>query len=283
MKIIILGANGMLGHKLYQVFRESGFDTYGTIRGSVKKYRKFNFFDEKKIVQDIDVENITGIDAAFSKIKPDAVINAVGQVPKTCIDPIEAIKFNSLFPHELAKLCTKHGSRLIQVSTDCVFSGKKGNYAEEDVPDADYLYGRSKLLGEVIYGNHLTIRTSIIGKELASEHGLIEWFLSQKGKINGYTKAIFTGLTTAELGRILVEIVKRPEIKGRLNISTTKSIDKYSLLKLVQKEFKRDDIELVKYDKFKCDRSLDNSKMLKLGLKAKDYPEMIKDLAREKV
>ena len=143
------------------------------------------------------------------------------------------------------------------------------------------MYGLTKLAGEVTYGNHLTIRTSIIGRELFTHHGLVEWFLSQRGKARGYTKAIFTGLTTAELGRILVKIAKRPKITGLLNISTEK-IDKCSLLRLVKKEFRKDDIEIVPYFGFVCDRSLNNSKMRKLGLLPKNYAQMIKELAAEK-
>jgi len=280
-KVLIFGASGMLGHKLYQIFREKGFDTYGTIRGSIEKYKQFNIFDEKKIIQNLDIINTGEVKAAFGRIRPEIVINAVGLVPKTCTDPVEAIKFNSLFPHQLASMCREYNAKLVQISTDCVFSGKKGNYSENDTPDADYLYGRSKLLGEVIYDNHLTIRTSIIGKELLGQHGLVEWFLSQKGTINGYTKAIFTGLTTAELGRVLTEIAEKPEIKGLLNIST-EEIDKFSLLKMVQKEFGKDDIEILPYDEFVCDRSLNNSRMKSLGITVKNYPEMIKELSEEK-
>lgn len=279
-KVLILGISGMLGHKLYQTFSEGGFDTYGIMRQPLSRFKRFNLFNPKKNIDKTDVANIEKLKGIIRKIKPDVLINAVGVVKQVCSDPIAAISLNSLFPHQLAHICAENQSRLIHISTDCVFSGKKGGYSEEDVPDADDLYGRSKLLGEVAYGDHLTIRTSIIGRELFTNHGLIEWFLSQKGTVNGYTKAVFSGLSTASLSHVLMEIAKRPKIKGILNIGTEK-IDKYSLLQIAKREFGRDDVEIIPYGNFRIDRSLDASKMRKLGIHPKDYPQMVAEMARD--
>src|SRR3989344_811965 len=280
MKVLVLGVSGMLGHKAYQVFKEHGFETHGIMRQPLSRFEKFGLFDRKKVIDGIDVADIKKLGMAIQGIKPSLVINAIGVVKQVCDDPVPAITLNSLFPHQLAGICGANKARLIQVSTDCVFSGKKGDYTEEDIPDADDLYGKSKLLGEVTYGNHLTIRTSIIGRELFTHHGLVEWLLSQEGEVNGYTKAIFSGLSTAELSRVMIRLSERPEIKGLLNIGTRK-IDKYSLLQLVKKEFNRNDLSLKPFDEFECDRSLDISKMRKLGIRAKGYPEMVREMAKD--
>jgi len=279
MNILILGANGMLGHKAYQIFNEAGFDTYGIMRQPLNKFKSFNFFNERKIIDGIDVANYEQFSKAFQKTKPEVVVNAVGVVKQICHEFVPAVILNSLFPHQVAQLCSKHDAKLIQVSTDCVFSGQKGYYAEEDLPDEEDIYGRTKLMGEVTYDNHLTIRTSIIGRELFTKHGLVEWFLSQTGNVNGYTKAVFSGLSTAELSRAIIKLIEK-DVQGLLNVGTDK-IDKFSLLNIVKHEFKRDDITLNPYDNFICDRSLDITKMRKLGIHTPTYREMIKEMAAD--
>jgi dTDP-4-dehydrorhamnose reductase len=279
MRVLILGANGMLGHKAYQIFSVEGFDTYGIMRQKLNTFKQFNVFNKNKIIESLDVTDHAAFSKAFSKINPNVVINAVGVVKQVCDKFEPAITLNSLFPHKIAKLCTLHKAKLVQVSTDCVFSGSKGYYTEEDIPDANDLYGRTKLMGEVVYDRHLTIRTSIIGRELFTKHGLVEWFLSQKGEVNGYTKAIFSGLSTAELSRAIIKLLDKG-VGGLLNVGTDK-IDKYSLLNIVKNEFKRDDIVIHPHDKFVCDRSLDITKMRKLGIQTKNYREMVKEMAHD--
>jgi dTDP-4-dehydrorhamnose reductase len=279
MKLLVLGANGMMGHKAYQIFTESGFDTYGIMRQNISTFKQFNLFDKDKIVDGIDVTNSETLSKAFEKIKPDAVVNAIGVVKQICSEFSPAAELNSLFPHQIARLCTIHGAKLVHMSTDCVFSGNKGYYTEKDLPDADDVYGRTKLMGEVIYGGHLTIRTSIIGRELFTNHGLVEWFLSQTGEVNGYTKAIFSGLSTAELSRIIIKLIDK-KIEGLLNVGTDK-IDKFSLLNIVKHEFCREDITINPYEKFSCDRSLDITTMRKLGTSTKSYREMIREMVND--
>jgi dTDP-4-dehydrorhamnose reductase len=279
MKILILGANGMLGHKAYQVFSQEGFDTYGIMRQPIGKFRKLRLFDEKKVTDNLDVINTAALTKTFKHIKPNAVINAVGVVKQICNEFVPAATLNSLFPHQIARLCTQHGAKLVHMSTDCVFSGNKGYYTEEDTPDADDIYGRTKLTGEVIYNNHLTIRTSIIGRELFTKHGLVEWFLSQTGDVNGYTKAIFSGLSTQALSKVMIQLIQK-DARGLLNIGTDK-IDKYSLLGIVKKEFERDDITINPYDKFVCDRSLDITNMRKLGISTPNYTQMMREMSKD--
>ncbi len=279
MKVLILGANGMLGHKAYQVFTEQGFDTHGIMRQKLSTFRQFSLFNKKNIIDNLDVTNNTAFAKALEHIKPDVVVNAVGVVKQVCNEFVPAAELNSLFPHQVAHLCTIHKAKLIHMSTDCVFSGNRGYYTEEDAPDADDMYGRTKLMGEVAYGNHLTIRTSIIGRELFTKHGLVEWFLSQAGNVNGYTRAIFSGLSTAELSRTIIKLLDK-NTQGTLNVGTDK-IDKFSLLDMMKHEFKREDITLNPYDKFHCDRSLDITHMRKLGISTKNYQMMIKEMAAD--
>jgi dTDP-4-dehydrorhamnose reductase len=279
MKILILGANGMMGHKAYQIFTQEGFDTYGTMRQKVSTFKEFNIFKENRTIESLDVTNNLAFSRAFEKIKPDVVVNAIGVVKQICNEFEPAVALNSLFPHQAAKLCTTHGAKLIHMSTDCVFSGNKGYYTEEDAPDAHDIYGKTKLMGEVTYDSHLTIRTSIIGRELFTNHGLVEWFLSQTGEVKGYTRAIFSGLSTEELSKVIIKLIEK-DVKGLLNIGTDK-IDKCSLLGIVRHNFKRNDITINPYDKFVCDRSLDITKMRKLGISTPNYSQMVREMAKD--
>lgn len=270
MKIMVLGITGMLGSELYKVLNsESKHDICGTSRQSSSNGKVYglNAADNKQLK------------SVIVKIRPDVVVNCIGIVKSVVDDHIQAITINSLFPHCLAKLCTEHKIRLIHISTDCVFSGKKGNYSEEDTPDPVDLYGISKLAGEVTYGNHLTIRTSIIGREPGSKKGLLEWFLSQQGTVKGYKNAVWTGLTTTALSRVIIKIIdKHPGLNGLINIAG-EQIDKYSLLKKLKKAFKKD----VKIKEFKLDapvdRSLSNKKLNQLGITVPSIDEMINELA----
>ena len=193
-------------------------------------------------------------------------------------DPIPCLNINALFPHRLAKLCGAAGARLIHLSTDCVFSGKKGNYAETDAPDAEDLYGRSKLLGETTAPRCLTIRTSIIGRELGTQQGLIEWFLELCWKISGFKKAIFSGLTTAELSRLIASVLeKHPELEGLYHVAAD-PIDKFELLSLT-KEALGVTVDIEPNETFKCDRSLCGEKFRRAtAWSAPAWPRMIADL-----
>ncbi|MDD4907498.1 MAG: SDR family oxidoreductase [Candidatus Omnitrophica bacterium] len=261
MRILILGGSGMLGHAAWQSFRND-FDTYVTLRGAFAENARFKLFDRKKTICGARAEDFPAFEKSINTVKPDVILNCIGIVKQTkeASDPTKSIEVNSLFPHKLAVLCRRNDCRLIHLSTDCVFSGKKGRYTENDNPDPVDLYSRTKLLGEVTDANALTIRTSMIGRELNTRHGLLEWFLSQKGKtVKGYTKVIFSGFTTTVLCTILKEIIfNHADLKGLYHISS-EPISKYKLLSLINAKLGLK-IKIIPYDEVKIDRSLDSSR-----------------------
>jgi dTDP-4-dehydrorhamnose reductase len=208
----------------------------------------------------------------------DVVINCTGLTKALATDPIRAIQINALAPHLLADVAAAQGARLIQISTDCVFSGRQGNYREEDIPDPVDLYGRSKLLGEVAGSGHLTVRTSFIGPELHTRYGLLEWFLAQQGKISGYARVFWSGFTSLALSRILLELAVRPDVTGLLHVAGER-IDKYSLLVKLQTAYRKRDILIERSEQPVCDRSLENQRFRALGIAYPTLEEMIAELA----
>jgi dTDP-4-dehydrorhamnose reductase len=236
-KILILGATGMLGHKLMQIL--SGKHTVtGTLRGEVSTLSENPVFTGLHLTGNTRADDLGTIEEVISHVAPDVVINCIGIVKQlpAAQDPLASIAINALFPHQMAKICRIRNIRLIHVSTDCVFSGNRGFYTEEDPSDAEDLYGKTKFLGEVGHPGCLTIRTSIIGRELESSHGLVEWFLSQQGKtVPGYKKAVFSGVTTNALAGILDEIISAyPDLDGLVQVAS-RPISKYDLLVLIKK------------------------------------------------
>jgi dTDP-4-dehydrorhamnose reductase len=220
----------------------------------------------------------------MAEVKPEVVINCVGIIKQldAAKDPIVSLSINSLFPHRLANLCRAAGARMIHISTDCVFSGRKGMYAEDDASDAEDLYGRTKYLGEVAHPGCLTIRTSIIGHELHSAHGLIDWFLSNRGgKVRGFSRAIYTGFTTSTMAKIIADIIaNHPELSGLWQVSSD-PISKYNLLKIVNEVYNTG-IEIEPDDKFICDRSLNSARFrAALNFQPPTWPEMITDMFQD--
>jgi dTDP-4-dehydrorhamnose reductase len=283
MKILILGGGGMLGHKLVQKLKEE-FEIYATFREGFDKYRHLSVFAGSKIIPQINVENIDLLFGAIKNLKPDVIINAVGiikQLPDVR-NIVKTIAINSLLPHQLAGFTTENKIRLINISTDCVFNGKKGDYNENDFPDAEDLYGKSKILGEVIAENCITLRTSIIGRELFTNHSLVEWFLSNRGKkIPGYVNAIYTGFPTIVLADILKMIIKdHPDLSGLFHVSSNK-ISKFDLLTLINNEFKAN-VEIEPFEEFYVDRSLDSTKFGKITeYQPPDWDKMIEMMAED--
>jgi dTDP-4-dehydrorhamnose reductase len=262
MKIVILGASGMLGNAIYRHLSENHtFNVYGTVRSE----NYLNFFNEKlraNLESKIDVTNLPGLNSYLEKVKPDVVINCIGVIKqisdKTKITDL--LYLNSVFPHHLIKISKSLKFKLVQISTDCVFSGKKGNYSENDFADAEDLYGISKFLGELsAHPDAITIRTSIIGNELVGEHSLLNWFLSQKNSIQGYTKAIFSGFPTIELAEIIEKyILSDLSLCGLFHVSSD-PISKYHLLKLIAKKYQKN-VEILESSDMIIDRSLDSNK-----------------------
>lgn len=257
MRILVLGASGMLGNAMLRVLSDDGVhEVYGTLRSEASK-RYFQPAANLQLVSGVDAENFDSLIGVMATVRPQAVINCIGLVKQLAAadDPLTALPINSLLPHRLARLCDLANARLVHVSTDCVFSGLKGMYTEEDKPDALDLYGRSKLLGEVDYPNAITLRTSIIGHELSSHHGLVEWFLSQKVSVEGYTKAVFSGLPTCELAHVVRDVVlPRPELSGVYHVAA-QPIAKYDLLRLLNDQYEKG-LTIAPNDRLTIDRSL---------------------------
>jgi dTDP-4-dehydrorhamnose reductase len=278
MRILVLGGSGMLGHQTARTFAPR-FDTHVTFRNAPSP--RLDWLDRQRIHAGVSAEDFDSITGVFAAVRPQAVVNCIGVVKQqqSAKDPIACLGINSLFPHRLARLCQAAGARLIHVSTDCVFSGKKGKYLESDLPDAEDLYGRSKLLGEVKGPGCLTLRTSIIGRELNSRHSLIEWFLSNEGRtVNGYRCAIFSGLTTTALAELIAHLlVKFPNLEGLWHVAA-EPINKFDLLTLVRDSFQAP-IQVVPSDDFHCDRSLNDARFRQAtGWSPRSWPDMIRDL-----
>lgn len=277
MRILVLGVSGMLGSAVFRILAQSPLlEVWGSARSSsVKRY--FSHDLASQIITGIDVENIDCLMSALKQVRPELIVNCVGLVKQLekADDPLYALPINSLLPHRLANLCALVNARMVHVSTDCVFSGAKGNYRESDLPDANDLYGRSKLLGEVDYPHAITLRTSIIGHELNSSHGLISWFLSQQGCVNGFTEAIFSGLPTCELARIIRDfIIPNPKIHGVYHVAS-QPISKYDLLSNVNKEYSKNLI-IESDNRLKINRSLNAKRFFEAtGYLAPPWPQLI--------
>lgn len=282
-RVLIVGAAGMLGHKVWQVFR-TRFDTWVTLRGDAAEYRKFDLFDVERTIGRVRAEDFDTVVAAFAAGRPDVVVNCVGIVKqlRAAKDPIVSLTVNALFPHRLAALCRATGARFVHISTDCVFSGRRGMYAETDIADAEDLYGRTKLLGEVTGPGALTLRTSIVGRELNSTSGLLEWFLSRRGgQVSGYTNAVFSGVTTSALGGILADVIeKQPALSGLYHVASER-IDKHDLLLRLNVALGAG-ITVVPSADVTIDRSLDGRRFRDAtGFAVPDWTTMIAELAAD--
>ncbi len=284
-KVLILGGTGMLGHVLFtQLSQNPSLNVFSTVRSSSE-----GFSDNlppklvSKIRPYVDANDFDTVTRALAAIQPDIVINCIGLVKQLPIagDPLSAITVNSQMPHRVSLICRAAKARLIHISTDCVFDGRKGNYTEQDLANATDLYGRTKFLGEVSYPHCVTLRTSIIGHELRGKHGIVEWFLAQKGSIKGYTKAIFSGVTTLEMAKVINDyVIPNQDLNGVYQVSTS-PISKFDLLKLLASVYKRD-IEIEPYDGYCIDRSLNSSLFnRKTGYMPPFWPELIDNMYKD--
>lgn len=284
MRVLILGASGMLGNAMLRVLvRGAGFEVQGTTRSAEAR----RFFDpplNKHIISGIEIENHDALVRLFAETKPQVVVNCIGLIKQhsEADDPLAALPINAMLPHRLAMLCDLAGSRLVHISTDCVFAGTAGNYLESDPSDAGDMYGKSKYLGEVGYPHTVTLRTSIIGHELASMHGLINWFLAQEGQVKGYRRAIFSGLPTVELAHVVRDVVlPRPDLSGVYHVASA-PISKYDLLQLVAKAYGKS-IKIVPDDAVVIDRSLNADRFREAtGYVAPSWPELVERMCEFK-
>ncbi len=276
MKVLVLGASGMIGSAMVRVLSDSDrFDVVGTLRSEMARPLFPNFVAEK-MVSGVDLINPDCIPHLFRRVRPSVVVNCAGltkHVPAGN-DPLSALTMNALLPHRLAEYCGMMGARLIHVSTDCVFSGNKGNYSEQDQPDAVDFYGKTKHLGEVLGQHCLTLRTSTIGRELGTRHGLLEWFLAQK-ECKGYRQAIFSGLPTVEFARVVRDfVIPNEDLSGLYHVGV-RPIDKDSLLRLIAQVFARE-TSIVPDDQVRINRSLDATRFnAATGYCPADWPDLI--------
>lgn len=283
MKLLVLGSSGLLGNTITKYFFEkSSYETYGSLRNfSVLPHFKEAFHD--RFIKLSDILKSNDLEIAIKRLRPEIIINCIGIDNKNKSNSIELInkyiQINSFFPHKLYEICSELGIKLIHLSTDCVFSGSTGFYCEKDNPDPIDFYGRSKLLGELNHQNNcITIRKSVIGHELQSKKGLLEWFLNQRNKVEGYKKAIFSGITVYELAKIIDKfIIPMNELNGILHVSGM-PISKYDLLKIIADVYQKS-IQIIPNELENIDRSLNGSNFNKLsGYKNKTWLLLIKEM-----
>lgn len=268
----------MIGNTVFRVLSEhNAWEVFGSVRDkSVQRF--FSPSIGAQLVSGIDIEHPDMLAKLLDLIKPEVVINCAGLTKHKpeAEDPLIAVPINTLIPHRLAGLCKLIGARLIHVSTDCVFSGKQGKYTEDDFPDAHDVYGKTKVLGEVIYSHAITLRTSTIGHELQNKYGLLDWFLSQEGRCKGYTRAVFSGLPTVVFAQIVRDyVIPHPELSGLYHVAA-QPINKFDLLKLIAEIYGKS-IDIIADNKLVIDRSLDASRFqTATGYIAPQWPDLIK-------
>jgi len=283
LRLLILGGSGMLGHQLWRGLHAQ-HDTWVTLRRPVADFEVHNLFDEAKAIQFDDITDDTALERALGQAKPEAVINCVGLIKQRdeASDEALTLRVNAEFPHRLAKRCGEAGARLIHFSTDCIFAGTKGNYTESDPSDAADLYGQSKHQGEVADAHSVTLRTSVIGHELATNLALLDWFLSQRGQaIKGFTKAIYSGFTTLEMARIADRILtQHTDLSGVWHVAS-EPISKFGLLELCREKLGWEGV-IEPNDEFVCDRSLNADRFnAATGYTPPSWEAMIGELAQQ--
>ena len=278
MRVLILGVTGMLGNAVFKVFSEDpNHEVFGTLRSpDAAKY--FPVATRGRLVSGIDVLDRDAVVRLLDRVRPEVVINCTGIIKQleSANDPLTILPINAMFPHQLAGLCALTGARLISLSSDCVYSGRKGNYEESEPSDAEDLYGKSKNIGEVLQQGHaITLRTSGIGHELNSNNGLLEWFLSQEGKVKGYVRAIYSGIPSVELARTIRDFVlPHPELHGLYHVSA-KPISKFDLLTLIAGVYGKK-IMIERDDGVAVDRSLNSRRFTEAtGYVAPEWPALV--------
>jgi dTDP-4-dehydrorhamnose reductase len=283
MRVLILGATGMLGHKLWQMLPQRFAETFATVRVR-SVMRGCDLFRDERVVAGVDATDFRALAAVLDRLKPRVIVNCVAVTKRrgSSADAAVNIALNALLPHQLAQWGLAHSARVIHFSTDCVFSGRLGGYSDDSPTDADDLYGRSKALGEISGEGTLTLRSSFIGRELANGTELLEWFLAQRGKrIKGYRQALYSGVSSIYLARLVGDIIEdHPRLAGTYNLAS-EVITKFDLLCLARNAFKVD-VEIEPEDGFVCRRNLDGSRLRQaLGAAPPSWPEMMAELAAD--
>ena len=285
-RVIVVGGAGMLGHKIFQLLRGRFTGTLCTVREDIRKppFDHVELLQGDDVVPGVDVTDFPALEAILAAFRPEYVVNCVGVIKQRAeaVSPIPSITINSLLPHKLAQIAARWGGRVIHFSTDCVFNGKRGGYVEEDSSDAEDLYGKTKFLGEVAVANALTLRTSIIGRELTEHRSLLDWFLAQNQKtIRGYRRVIYSGVTTNHLAELVVSIIQgHPGLNGLYQVAS-EPISKYDLLCLLREAYELDgriepdDLEV-------SDRSMRCDKLREaIAYKCPPWPVLARQLAED--
>jgi dTDP-4-dehydrorhamnose reductase len=263
MRVIVLGASGLIGHKLFEKLSER-FETYGTLKNKIKDYDHPFFSCHENFIENINAHDFSSLVKKLDEINPDVILNCIGITKrKNEVNiPLEVININALLPHKLLKWAKENKKRLIHFSTDCVFNGKDGSYSENSLTNSEDAYGRTKALGEINHPNALTIRSSFVGRELFTNSELLEWFLSEnKKEIEGFKHAMYTGVSTIFLAKIVGDIIEyHPNLSGLKQLSIKKSISKFDLLNIAKNSFNKK-IDLIPNINFKIDASLNGNKL----------------------
>lgn len=284
--MVVLGGTGMLGHKLFQSLRARFPGTICTTRRDVRQapFDRVDLLQGDDVISGVNVMDFEQLQRLLAEHKPDYLINCVGIIKqrREAHNAIQSITVNSLLPHKLAEMVQEWGGRVIHFSTDCVFSGNCGGYDEQDVSDADDLYGKSKFLGEVATSNALTLRTSIIGRELEKHQSLLDWFLSQNHKtVKGFARVIYSGVTTNQMAEVVINIIqKNPGLSGLYQV-VSHPISKHDLLCLVRDAYQLD-IEIVRDETIVSDRSMKGDKLREaIGYVSPPWQKLISNLAED--
>lgn len=275
-KILVLGASGLLGLPTFLEARKRYADE-GRVAGTCRT--RPPALEGIEGILSLDLGDAAAVETLLEDLKPKVVINCAGIVKSICRDAYEAITVNAAAPHLVARTIEHWGGRLVQVSTDCVFSGKRGPSTEEHEPDATDLYGRTKLMGEVLRSPHVTARTSFIGFEPASSRGLLAWFLARKGEVRGFRGALWSGLTADRLAAVLLDLAERREVTGLLHVAG-EAVDKYQLLLQLAEVFGKEDVHVHAADEPKIDRRLDGSRLASFGIEVPPMRSMLEGLKR---
>jgi len=285
MKIVILGASGLIGHKLFQTMQAAGHKTYGILHGKKSDFSGIELLQSDSIIESVEVMDFDKLHGILHAIQPDVVLNCIGITKRkeAVNDPIQALGVNSLFPHRLANLAQEMNFRVIHFSTDCVFNGELGNYNEESDTTGEDAYGKTKALGEIRYPHTLTVRSSFIGRELSGKTELLEWLISENGNtIKGFTQAWYSGVSTIFMAKTVLDIIENyPNISGLHQLSTPEPISKYDLLCLARDAYKLD-IEIIPDSSFGIKPTLDGRKLRKaMNLNVPSWQEMMNELAAD--
>ncbi|ARF67489.1 NAD(P)-dependent oxidoreductase [Paenibacillus larvae subsp. pulvifaciens] len=269
MKVLIMGGDGMAGHLMVRYFREkTPHSVFYTSRNQKDPGSLYT-----------DARDLVLVRHVVEAVHPDILVNCIGILNDSAErDPAQAYHVNGRLPHLLKQVVNQVGGKLVQISTDCVFSGKQGGHEEWERPDGFTVYSRSKAMGEVKDAPHLTIRTSIVGPEIRQNGiGLLNWFLNQSGEVKGYTEAYWNGVTTLELAKFVHHVMEDTSLNGIVHLTAPEQVSKYELLQLFRKIFEKKDVELIPDSKVKLDRTLRSTRK-DMVYRVPDYEQMLTEL-----